>query len=73
MRKKIWVNVAHSFKEAEEFDTNYYLSMSRSERLATMQFLREIYFNKILPNFGHRKGLKNEQGGKRLRRVITVI
>ncbi|MFH1593374.1 MAG: hypothetical protein ABID09_01590 [Candidatus Omnitrophota bacterium] len=62
--KKIWVNKAKSFKEAERFDNSYYLSMSRTERLETMQFLREIYY-KI-------KGLKNE-GRKGLRRVIKII
>jgi len=62
--KKIWVNKAKSFKEAEEFDRKYYLAMSRIERLETMQFLREIYY-KI-------KGSKGE-GRKRLRRVIRVI
>lgn len=62
--KKIWVNKAKSFKDAEEFDIKYYLRMSKKERLETMQFLREIYY-KI-------KGLKNE-GRKRLRRVIRII
>ena len=52
MRKKVWVNIAHSFKEAEEFDMNYYQTMARKERLETIQLLREQYF-KI-------KGIKNE-------------
>lgn len=62
--KKIWVNKARLFKDAEKFDRNYYAAMSKTEKLETMQFLREIY-SKI-------KGLKNE-GRKRLRRVIKVI
>jgi len=62
--RKIWVNKAKSFKEAEEFDRNYYAAMSKTEKLETMQFLREMYY-KI-------KNVKNE-GRKRLRRVIKVI
>ena len=64
MPRKIWMNKAQSFKEAERFDIDYYLSMSASERLQTVQFLREMY-HKI-------KGLRNE-GRKRLCRVVKVI
>lgn len=75
--KKIWVNKARSFKEAEEFDIDYYFGMSRAERLADMQYIREIYFNKILPHLKHKKDLykelNNGKGRKRLRRVITII
>ena len=63
-KKKIWVNVAKSFKEAEEFDKRYYMAMSGEERLDTMQLLREMHY-KI-------KGVKNA-GGKRLRRVVRII
>ena len=42
--KKIWMHKARSFKEAEEFDRNYYLRMGPEERLETVQLLREIYF-----------------------------
>jgi len=62
--KKIWINRANSFKEAAEFDSAYYMKMSKSERISTMQFLREIY-RKL-------KGPGNENG-KRLRRVIKII
>lgn len=62
---KIWINRANSFKEAEEFDTEYYMSMSGNERLEIMQYLREIYFYKI-------KG-KDNANRKGLRRVIRVI
>ena len=62
--KKIWVNKANSFKEAERFDKKYYRSMSKMERLDTMQFLREIYHKM--------KGPKNAVG-KRLRRIIKII
>lgn len=63
--KKIWVNKVASFDAAQEFDDDYYLSMSSKERLETVQFLREIYFKM-------KKGLDNEDR-KRLRRVIKII
>lgn len=63
--KKIWVNKAKSFKEAEEFDNKYYLNMSARERLETMQLLREMYFK-------FKKGLKNENR-KRLCRVVRIV
>jgi len=63
--KKIWVNKVDSFDAAQEFDDDYYLSMSSKERLETVQFLREIYFKM-------KKGFDNEDR-KRLRRVIKII
>jgi len=63
-KKKIWVNKAYSFLEAEQFDEQYYQAMSGYERIETMQFLREQYY-KI-------KGTKNE-ARKGLRRVIRII
>lgn len=63
--KKIWVNKTKSFKEAENFDRNYYFKMSDSERLSTIQFLRELYF-KI-----NRKVSREDRA--RLRRVIKII
>lgn len=65
MSKKIWVNKVDSFHAAQEFDIDYYLSMSRTERLETVQFLRETFLKM-------KKGLANESG-KGLRRVIKVI
>ena len=62
--KKIWVNKANSFKEAEAFDSAYYMKMSKAERISTMQFLREEY-RKI-------KAPRNENR-KRLRRVIKIV
>ena len=62
--KKIWINKANSFKEAAEFDSVYYAKMSKSERIGTMQLLREIYLKFRVP--------RNENG-KRLRRVIKII
>lgn len=64
MKKKIfWENLARSFKEAEEFDTKYYSSLSPEERLSDVQFCREQYF--IM------KGLNESR--KRLRRTVKVI
>lgn len=67
--KKIWVNKAKSFKEAEEFDRKYYTSMTGEERLETMQFLREIYLKFFLKI---KKGSKDESR-KGLRRTIKIL
>ncbi len=63
--KKIWVNIAKSFKEAQDFDNAYYLSLSSAERVESVQFLREDYINC--------HGLKFREDGKRLRRVFRII
>lgn len=64
--KKIWVKKSGSFKSAEQFNINYYLSMSVAERLETVQFLREIAFKiKRKPRYG--------KGREGLRRVIKTI
>ena len=57
--KRIWVHKTDSFRAAEEFDEEYYFNMKSTQRLETMQFLREIYFrfNKERKNEG-RKGLR---------------
>jgi hypothetical protein len=63
-RNKIWVNKANSFRSGERFDEEYYLSMSRSERLEIVQYLREMVFK-----------IKKEGKGesrKRLRRSFEV-
>lgn len=65
MNKKIWINKSDSPEAAQEFDIEYYLSMSSEERLETVQFLREEYY-KV------KKGSKHEDR-KRLRRDIKVI
>ncbi len=62
---KVWVNRVNSFKEAEKFDLAYYFRMSPSQRLETVQLLREGY-SKI-------KRQTNNEGRKRLRRVIKII
>ncbi len=63
--KKIWINKAKTFKEAQDFDRNYYYKMSSSERLEIMQFLRNIY-SKFEENI-------NNESRKRLRRVVKII
>jgi hypothetical protein len=59
---KLWVKKFKSFKSAHQFDIDYYLSMSPSERLETMQFLREMAAK-----------IKNGKNRKGLRRVITIV
>ena len=63
--KKIWVNKAKSFEEAQDFDNEYYLSLSSAERVESVQILREAYLK------SHR--LKLRENGKRLRRVFRII
>jgi len=67
--KKIWINKTDSFKASEKFDLEYYLEMTGSERLETVQLLREEYYLKMNK---HRNGSKNENS-KGLRRIIKVI
>jgi len=71
MRRKIWENLAHSFKEAEDFDRRYYLSLSPEERLSDMQFCRDVYskFQKAKDNPYKYKNADT----KGLRKVIRVI
>jgi hypothetical protein len=61
---KIWVEKAGSFEAAERFDKNYYLKMSREERLDTVQMLREMWFD---------LNKSNNENRKRLRRTVKVI
>ena len=63
--KKIWVNKARSFDEAQKFDDSYYLGLSVMERIEIVQLLREEFFKS--------NGLKFREDGKRLRRVSSVI
>jgi hypothetical protein len=65
LKQKIWVNKWNSFKEAQEFDDSYYLSLTPIERLETVQFLREEYWKL-------KKDTKHESG-KRLRKVLKLI
>ena len=63
--KKIWVNRARSFEEAQDFDNAYYLRLSRMERVESVQYLREEYFKS--------HGLNLREDGKRLRIVLYRI
>ena len=63
--KKIWIKKFNSFSEANEADEQYYLKMSPTQRLETMQYLREI-FSKF-------KGKKKNENDQRLRRVIKIF
>lgn len=63
--KKIWINKARSFKDAEKFDIHYYMEMPAAKRLETIQLLREIY--------GKMKKGRGNESRKGLRRVITII
>ena len=64
--RKIWVNKANSFSDAEKFERSYYSKMLPSEKLDTIQWLREEYFR------SHKMG-GSDAGGKRLRRVLKII
>jgi hypothetical protein len=62
---KIWVNIARSFEEAQDFDKLYYLNLSSRERVESVQILREEFFKS--------NGLEFREDGKRLRRVFRII
>ena len=61
MRKKIWVHKATSFEDAERFERRYYEAMSATERVETVDWLRQVA-----------RKLSKGNGGTRLRRVITI-
>jgi len=63
--KRIWMHKAHSFKEAEKFDNDYYLRMRPEERIETVQFLRDMFFKFKRPS--------QDERGKGLRRSIKII
>ncbi|MBI4689912.1 MAG: hypothetical protein HY754_06560 [Nitrospirae bacterium] len=63
---KIWVKKSSSFKAAGRFDIEYYLNMSPTERLETMQLLREMAFKL-------KAGLRHGKDRKGLRRVIKRV
>lgn len=63
--KKWWIRKSNSFKEAEEFDDEYYRQRTPEERLEDIQFCREMYFRL--------KGININESRKRLRRVLRVI
>jgi hypothetical protein len=63
--KRIWLNKARTIEEAQQFEVQYYSSMSGEERVETVQLLREMHFKT--------SGLKLGEDRKRLRRVLSVI
>lgn len=63
--KKIWINRAENFKEAERFDADYYRNMTPEERIDAMELLRKEYWKL-------KKGGLNAHR-QRLRRVVTII
>ena len=65
MPQKIWMKKTRSYADAQTFDDSYYLTLSASERLETVQFLREEYAKL-------NKGKSNESG-KNIRRVFRLI
>lgn len=56
--KRIWMKKIGSFKEAQDFDEEYYFSLSRAERLEIVQFLRETYRKFRRGKCENRKGLR---------------
>lgn len=64
--KGVWIKRVKSFKSSNDFDMDYYLSMSPSERLETMQFLREMVYK-------FKKGPECGKGREGLRRVIKIV
>ena len=63
--KKIWVNKADSFDDARRFEKEYYNKFSASQRLETVQVLREAFFKS--------SGISFRGNRKRLRRVFRII
>ena len=63
--KKIWVNKAGSFDDARRFEKAYYKKFSASQRLETVQILREAFFRS--------SGISFRGNRKRLRRVFRII
>lgn len=62
--EKVWIHKADSIADAEKFEQDYYSKMSGSERLETVQILREEYFKL-------KKGSRDENR-KGLRRVLNI-
>ena len=63
--ERIWVNKVESFDAAERFEKKYYKSLSATERLEAVQFIRETYFES--------SGIILGENGKRLRRVLSSV
>ena len=65
-RRKIWVHKARSFEDAAKFEEIYYQTLSRTERVATMQWLRDSFER-------FKKGRQGAKNRKRLRRIVTIV
>ena len=63
--RKIWINKAKTFDEAQLFDAAYYRNLTGSQRVEIVQVLREMHFKNT--------GLEFREDGKRLRRVFKVV
>jgi len=64
MKKKKFF-IANSFEEAEEYDLKYYKNMSSTQKLDTLQYLRDLYVEKNNININEIR--------KRLRRSVKVV
>lgn len=69
-KKKIMVNIAHSFKEADDWDIKYYAFRTPEERLSDIQFCREQYY--LINPKTTSKNTKNVSR-KRLPRVLKIV
>ena len=63
--KKIWMHKADSFEKAKDFEVKYYSTLSSSERIDIVQFLREQYFKL--------KGRLKDESRKRLRSSLKIV
>ena len=63
--KRIWVNKAGSFEEADKFEDEHYGGLSGEIRVETVQMLRQMHFKST--------GLEFGEDGKRLRSVLSLI
>lgn len=62
---RIWIHKSKSPEETAAFELSYYLKMSPTQRLETVQYIREGLFQRM-------KKIKGKNG-KRLRRVLKII
>ncbi len=65
MSRKIWMKKLNLMSNEDNDDIEYYLDMSREERLEIVQFLREQYL-KI-------NGMNPYESGKGLQRTIRIV
>jgi hypothetical protein len=65
VNRRIWIKIADSFTQAQQFEKNYCQSMSREERLEVVQVLRER------PAIRRTGGVRESRKG--LRRTVQII